>query len=317
MLRRGVVVRRTSPPLLLPMTHHEGTPESLPPTPAEVAAAIVFLADDRGPVQAAARERLLRWGAAARGPLREAAEVDHVRTRAQARALLRTMEVRDLLQRFAGLRLGEGGRSPAMALLSGAVDLAQIVRTFGPEAPELARRLRAEARTLRRRFEGRSVAVCARLLAERLHGELGLRGEPGSLAGDGGPPDLDHVLVDRVLARGAGIPVSLSLVYLLVARWAGLSAAGVAMPDHVLVRLHGARPVLIDPFHGGRTVTKADCARHLRNLGYAAVRHHLRDLSDREFLIRYLRSLQLAAHRRAVPEARQGLGRALALLEAE
>lgn len=314
------------------MTSPEGTPEPLRPTSAEIAAAIVLLADDRGPVQAAARDRLLRWGDHAVGPLREAAEAEHVRTRAQARALLRTMEVHDLLRKFAGLRLDAEGRgalgsNAPMPLLNGAVHLAQIVRTFGPEATDLARRLRAEARLLKKRFEGRSLSVCARLLAERLHGELGLHGEPGLNAQPdlhdeltpeaAGRVELDHVLVDRVLARGDGIPVSLSLVYLLVARWAGLSAAGVALPDHFLVRLHGIRPVLVDPFHAGRTVTKADCARYLRSRGFGSVQERLRDVSDREFLIHYLRGLQLAARNRAVPEARRGLGKALLMLEAQ
>lgn len=305
------------------------------PTSAQIAAAIVLLADDRGPVQAAARERLLRWGTDSVGPLREAAEAEHVRTRAQARALLRTMEVRDLLRRFAHLRLdadgrgsvsrGASSRAPAapMPLLNGAVHLAQIVRTFGPEANDLARRLRAEARLLKKRFEGRSLSVCARLLAERLHGELGLHGEPGlhdetaAAAEIDARIELDHVLLDQVLGRGAGIPVSLSLVYLLVARWSGLSAAGVALPDHFLVRLHGIRPVLIDPFHAGRTVTKADCARYLRSRGFGSVQERLRDVTDREFLIHYLRGLQRAARNKAVPEARQGLGKALSLLQAQ
>jgi len=307
----------------------------LRPTSAQIAAAIVLLADDRGPVQEAARERLLRWGPDAVGPLREAAEAEHVRTRAQARALLRTMEVRDLLRRFAHLRLDADGRGPAsrsacsrvpaapMPLLNGAVHLAQIVRTFGPEANDLARRLRAEARLLKKRFEGRSLSVCARLLAERLHGELGLHGEPGlhdetaAAAEIDARIELDHVLLDQVLGRGAGIPVSLSLVYLLVARWSGLSAAGVALPDHFLVRLHGIRPVLIDPFHAGRTVTKADCARYLRSRGFGSVQERLRDVTDREFLIHYLRGLQRAARNKAVPEARQGLGKALSLLQAQ
>lgn len=327
MLRRTKSVGTTpiSTHRKLPMTSPEGTPDSLQPSTAEIAAAIVLLADDRGPVQAAARDRLLRWGAPAVGPLREAAEAEHVRTRAQARALLRTMEVQGILTRLPELRLDGDDRrpTPPMPLLHGAVHLAQIVRTFGPSAAELSRRLRAEARVLKKRLQGRSLSVCARLLGEHLHGELGLHGEPGlhdetaAAAEIDERIELDHVLLDRVLGRGAGIPVSLSLIYLLVARWAGLSAAGVALPDHFLVRLHGIRPVLVDPFHAGRTVTKADCARYLRSRGFGSVQERLRDVSDREFLIHYLRGLQRAARNRSVPEARQGLGKALAMLEAQ
>lgn len=287
------------------------SPEGHPPAPtaAQITAAISLLADDRGPVQAAARDRLLRWGEVVVPQVREGAEADSVRMRARCRALLRAFEVRECLRQFARLRIGRGSRGSAPALLDGAVLLANMIRTFGPEALDISRRLRSKANELRGEFAGRSLPTCARMLAERLHDDMGLRG------GDASVLDPDHVLIDRVLEWRTGIPVSLSLVYLLVARWAGLSAAGVALPDHFLVRLHGVRPVLVDPFHGGRTVTKADCARHLRATGHDQVRDHLRDLSDREVLIHYLHALRRAAHYRGVPESRQTLGRALALLE--
>lgn len=283
------------------------------PSEAQIAAAIALLRDDRGSVLDIARERLLRWGDASLGALRSAAEADAVPLRLRARALLRELEVRDVLRRFRELRLGRGGRSFAPALLEGTALLAQMVRTFVPDAADLARRLRGIAVSLRKEVAGRTLPTAARRLAERLHGELGLVGH------DANPPELDHVLLDRVLAQRAGVPVSLSLVYLLVARWAGLSAAGVALPDHFLVRLHGVRPLLVDPFHGGRTVTKTDCARYLRASGieHGRVREHLRDLTDREVLIHYLRCLQRAAKHRTVPATQHTLGRALTFLETD
>ena len=307
MLRRGRTVSGPRPTTTMNEPH--GSQEPLSPSPEQLAATIALLGDDRGPVLAAARERLLRWGEAAIAPLREGAECDHVRTRARCRELLRAFEVRDCLRRFGRLRIGRGGRGTAPALLEGAVLLSNMVRTFVPDAAELGRRLRLEANRLRRDFAGRSLPTCARLLAERLHDELGLQG------GDASVLELDHVLVDRVLQQGTGVPVTLSMLYLLVARWAGLSVAGVALPDHFLVRLHGVRPVLVDPFHGGRTVTKADCARYLRRTGHDNIAEHLRDLTDREVLIHYLRALRRAAKYRAVPNSQQTLGRALELLE--
>ena len=82
------------------------------------------------------------------------------------------------------------------------------------------------------------------------------------------------------------------------------------------MRLHGVRPVLVDPFHGGRTVTKTDCVRYLRSLGYEQVRAHLRDLSDRELLAHYLRELRSAAGYRGRCDAQRTLGDALLHLEA-
>ena len=289
--------------------NHPSDSSSSGPTPSQVAAAIEMLGDDRWSVAAAARERLLAWGEAVLAPLREGAEAEMVRVRARCRAILRTLEMRACLRRFGALRLGRSGRSAAPPLLEGAVLLSKMVRTFVPDAPELTAILRREANELREACGGRSLPTRARMLAERLHDRLGLRGAETE------PMDLDRVLIDRVLARRVGVPVTLSLVYLLVARWAGMSVAGVAMPDHFLVRLHGVRPVLVDPFHAGRTITKTDCARYLRAGGHDQVHDHLRDLTDREVLIHYLRCLRKAASHRPAAETQETLGRAMTLLE--
>lgn len=274
---------------------------------------IAVLGDDPGSLQASARRQLLVLGDRAVPMLREGAEAEHMGTRTRCRALLREIEVRELLRRFSRLRLGQVGRDSAPELLDGAMMAAQMVRTFVPESRKLAAQLRREANGLRREFEGRSLPMCAKLMAERLHQRFGLNGC------DADDLDLDHVLVDRALLHGVGAPIALSLIYLLVARWAGLSAAGVALPDHFLVRIHGPRPLLLDPFHGGRVIPKADCARYLRATGFDRVREHLRDLTDREVLIHYLRSLRRASNRRQSnwrqSDARATLGKALGLLE--
>lgn len=296
------------------MTSPQGIPESNRPTAEQIATTIALLGDDTGPVQASARERLLLWGDAAVQQLETATESASMLVRLRSRAVLRSIELQRDLRRFGRLRLDRGGRGSAPTLLEGGVLLARMVRTFVPTSDELGRRLRRHALALKREFAGRSLPTCARLLAERLHDEVGLVGQ--GFAGPGASVlELDHVLLHRVLAQGTGIPVALSMIYLLVARWAGLSVAGVALPDHFLVRLHGVRPVLVDPFHAGRTITKADCARYLRASGHDQVRHHLRDLGDREVLIHYLRALQRAANHRAAPETRRALGQASALLE--
>jgi hypothetical protein len=274
-----------------------------------IAVAIRLLGDPTQHVAQAAREQLCAFGEAARDPLIEVARVGDVPTRLRAREMLRVLDVRQYLHRFAALSLDEGRRGPE-PLLAGAVLASHMVRTFAPEAGELRRFLRGEADVLRARFVGRSLPTCARLLSEHLTGALEFRGSDASVL------DLDQVLLDRVLEHRVGVPVALSLVYLLVGRWAGLAVTGVGMPDHFLVRLHGIRPVLVDPFHGGRTVTKADCVRYLRSMGYGPVREHLRDLSDRELLAHYLRDLRRAAAYRGRRDVQRTLGDALLRLEA-
>ncbi|HYY30014.1 MAG TPA: transglutaminase-like domain-containing protein [Chthoniobacterales bacterium] len=63
-----------------------------------------------------------------------------------------------------------------------------------------------------------------------------------------------------VIDTRLGIPISLSLVYMMVARRADCIVEGINLPGHFVVR-HGT--LLFDPFHEGRILTTEECARGL------------------------------------------------------
>ena len=66
--------------------------------------------------------------------------------------------------------------------------------------------------------------------------------------------------LDDVLERKLGIPLTLSILFIEVARRAGLPAEGVGLPGHFIVRVEEeGRRLLIDPFHGGHIITIEDC----------------------------------------------------------
>ena len=68
-----------------------------------------------------------------------------------------------------------------------------------------------------------------------------------------------------VLDRRTGIPISLSVLYLEVARRVGVLAQGVNFPGHFLVRVAIEDAWLfLDPFTGGRAMTPADLEGLLR-----------------------------------------------------
>lgn len=99
----------------------------------------------------------------------------------------------------------------------------------------------------------RPVAEAVAILADHFGGELGFHGNTGDYY------DPRNSFVPDVVARRTGIPISLSVVYLELARAAGLRASGVAFPGHFLVRVEGAQaPLFIDPFAGGRTKSRAE-----------------------------------------------------------
>ena len=83
--------------------------------------------------------------------------------------------------------------------------------------------------------------------------------------------DPRNSFINEVLDRRTGIPISLAVVYLEVARRAGLQVEGVNFPGHFLLRAHdgGASDArsevsIIDPFHGGARLSEYDCRQLLR-----------------------------------------------------
>ncbi|WP_330173769.1 transglutaminase-like domain-containing protein [Streptomyces sp. NBC_01498] len=96
----------------------------------------------------------------------------------------------------------------------------------------------------------------ARALEELLGARLGFRGTPGEYA------RLESSLLHEVLRRGRGLPILLSVLWTEVARRAGAPVYGVALPGHFVVGLgtpeEPARSVLVDPYAGGRPLTRQE-----------------------------------------------------------
>ena len=74
--------------------------------------------------------------------------------------------------------------------------------------------------------------------------------------------------LNEVLDRRTGIPISLAVLYLELARRTGLGVSGVNFPGHFLLRATGASAaddLIIDPFHGGAMLSEYDCRQLLQN----------------------------------------------------
>jgi regulator of sirC expression with transglutaminase-like and TPR domain len=69
--------------------------------------------------------------------------------------------------------------------------------------------------------------------------------------------------LNEVLDRRTGIPITLCVVYMEIARRAGLQIDGVNFPGHFLVRCPEVAGrisgLIIDPFHGGALLSEHDC----------------------------------------------------------
>lgn len=138
-----------------------------------------------------------------------------------------------------------------------------------------------------------------------LYGEEGFRGN------DADYYDPRNSFLNDVLQRRLGIPITLSLVYMEVARRVGFPLLGVGMPGHFLVKHYApeGREVLIDPYDRGRVLTMRDCQRRLDGIYGGELPLEpgmLSSISRRQMLTRMLNNLKggyLAARnfRKALP----------------
>jgi regulator of sirC expression with transglutaminase-like and TPR domain len=118
-----------------------------------------------------------------------------------------------------------------------------------------------------------------------------------------------------VLNRRTGIPISLAVVYLEVARRAGLRVSGVNFPGHFLLRApiaaqtrHDDDVLIVDPFHRGALLSEFDCRELLRqHVGDAAAfdRTLLAPATRNQIVVRMLVNLKrLYVRMRSFPQAR-------------
>lgn len=108
--------------------------------------------------------------------------------------------------------------------------------------------------------------------------------------------DPRNCYLNRVLDTNRGIPITLSTVWIEVARRLKWPVAGVALPGHFIVRIDDPeRYILVDPFNDGQTLTIADC-RQLVRLRFgdelAFRRSYLKPIDSRGILARLLRNLR-------------------------
>lgn len=126
----------------------------------------------------------------------------------------------------------------------------------------------------------------------------------------------DNAYLNRVLTTRKGIPLSLSLVYLLVARRLDLPIYGVSMPAHFLCKFeHPSEHFYIDPFDFGRVLNESECIMLLHNYGVAFNPRYLEIASNREILCRMLRNLILVYYQSEQDDKAEFLKRLLKILK--
>jgi regulator of sirC expression with transglutaminase-like and TPR domain len=124
--------------------------------------------------------------------------------------------------------------------------------------------------------------------------------------------------LNQVLEHRLGIPITLALVYLSIAKRLHFPMLGIGMPGHFLIRPDiREMDVYVDAFNGGEVLFPDDCEALLQKLYQEPVKlrpEHLRSVSNREFLARLLGNLKgIAINQGDIPNALASVERILLL----
>lgn len=122
--------------------------------------------------------------------------------------------------------------------------------------------------------------------------------------------DFRNSLLNVVLERRLGIPITLALVFMEVARQANVDVQGVGFPGRFLLRAPGPaadRPLILDPFERGRELGELDCRSLLTELMGDESEYSpdlLRPCTPRQMLARMLNNLKRTyVEMRSFPQA--------------
>ncbi|NIM00560.1 MAG: tetratricopeptide repeat protein [Acidobacteria bacterium] len=172
---------------------------------------------------------------------------------------------------------------------------------------ELQRIRLIAAEGARRVFEENNPFARVDGLRQYMFEDLGFRGDTDNYN------DPNNCYLHEVMNRRMGIPLTLSLLFIEVARAAGFRAVGIGLPGHFIARVRWQqRDILADPYHGGVIVSEEDCRELVgRTTGRPSLfrRELLRGATDRQMLSRLLLNLK------HIHLERQDYARALGVVE--
>jgi regulator of sirC expression with transglutaminase-like and TPR domain len=178
----------------------------------------------------------------------------------------------------------------AIALDTAALEMAAIETPGLDAAPyrEILDRFASEVAV--RLNPGTDGPKFVRVMNQYLFEELEFRGN------DANYEDPRNSCLDIVLDRRTGIPITLSVVYLEIARRLGRPVFGIGLPGHFVVQYNdGDYSIYIDPFHAGKLLTEADChelAREITGVDSSSEPSTLAPVSDRYILVRMLNNMR-------------------------
>ena len=252
-------------------------------SPSEVQALVKLLGDSDERVVRVARARLLEAGGQVIPWVsQEGAGASDPLVRARARVLLDEMRFAELKRRLSRLAAEE---DEAFDLEEGLFVVARSRYLELEEAPYRERLNQAAAQLSRRRLARLSPSEAAALMNRFFFAELGLRSNEAHYY------DPDNVCINQVLDRRLGISISLTALYVLLARRAGFTVEAVSLPGRFVIGVPAPSPFWLDPTHQGRMLSRHDLVAIAREAGHQFDPTMLQPVPARELVSRMMAHL--------------------------
>lgn len=252
------------------------SPEAL--SESQRAALLILLADDDPAVYRKIRQKILAYGPAAAVWLRPHTLSREPALRRRAQEIVLSFDRQAADNVFLGFCLKNG---EAFDLEEGAWKLAQ---TQYPDINVEGYRalLDSFAADIKEKLEDNEKPESTlNSVNAYLFDELGFNGNEEQYY------EADNSYLNRVLDRRVGNPISLCLVYLLVAARLRLPITGIGLPGHFVCRFQSSSAeIYIDAFNHGKLLTKADCIQYLLQGNYSVREDYLTPVSPRRLLLR-------------------------------
>lgn len=249
----------------------------------EQRALLLLLADDDPQVYYTVRQRILAEGDAALDWVRPATLSNDPVQRRRANEIIRFVTRRHADDRFLAFCLNSG---EDLDLEEGVFLLAQ---TQYPEVNILGycAILDSYAGELSEKIDfGAPSAQIVGAMNEFLFKEQSYHGNEQNYY------EADNSYLNKVIDRRKGNPISLCILYLLLARRLHLPIAGIGMPGHFLCRYQTTTDELfIDAFNNGKVLSKGDCVKYLLHTRDGFKEAYLSPISPRRTLLRVCSNL--------------------------
>lgn len=247
------------------------------PHPKEREALLKLLADEDLEIYRTVRRKILSYGPGTRFWLQPLSLDSDPVLRRRAREIIRHFDRQSADDEFLAFCLNHGQE----------LDLEQaawlLARTVYPEinVDGYTALLDSLVSMIRARFTDSGPRANLRAMNQVLFEEQGFHGNDQNYF------DPENSYLNRVLDRRTGNPINLSLLYILLARRLRLPIVGIGLPGHFLCRYQtSAGEIYVDPFNGGRLLTKVDCVQYLQQGSFSVRDDYLSPVTPRRMLLR-------------------------------